>query len=393
MTAAAFCENAEVTLLERNEKLGKKLYITGKGRCNLTNNCALYEFLPHIVRGEKFMMSSLSAFPPAALMEFVGSTGLRLKTERGNRVFPASDKSSDVLKAFAQKADKPNVTVRLNTRVLSVRKENGMFVVGTNDGELTFDRLIVATGGKSYPATGSTGDGYAVAAAFGHTVVPTVPALVAVELADDVKPLEGLSLRNVCVTVKAGGHSFSETGEMLFTDRGVSGPIVLRLSSRINRERLKGAALSVDLKPALVPYTLDERIVGDFGEYANKDLVNILHGLFPKALIPYVLRQSGIRSNVKCHSVTRDERFALGFTIKNLMFEIKGLADISTAVVTSGGVDLKEINPKTMESKRCENLYFAGEVLDVDALTGGFNIQCAAATGRAAGLAASGENI
>ncbi len=388
MMAAAFCENAEVTLFERNEKTGKKLYITGKGRCNLTNNCALYEFYPNIVNGQKFMISALTAFPPQELMAFLGKYGLRMKTERGNRVFPVSDKSSDVIKTLVRAAESSGTEIKLNTRVISVKKENGIFIVATDCGEYKFDNVIVATGGVSYSSTGSTGDGYGIARSFGHTVSEPRPGLCAIELEDDVRSLQGLSLKNVRATVKAGGKEFTEFGEMLFTESGVSGPVILTLSSYVNRLPLSGAALSIDFKPALSPETLDERLSSDFGEMRNKDLANILTSLLPKAVIPRVLSQSGVSPHVKGNSVTREMRFALGYCVKHLKFTVRSLADINTAIITSGGVSLKEINPSTMESKLVEGLYFAGEVLDVDALTGGFNLGCAFATGRAAGIAA-----
>lgn len=388
LMAAAFCKGSEVTILERNEKTGKKIYITGKGRCNVTNNCALYEFFPHILHGQKFMMSSLTAFPPQALMEYLGGLGLRLKTERGNRVFPVSDKSSDVIKALTESALRNGARIETDTEVLSVNKIGDVFEVMTDKGLRSFDRLIVATGGVSYPSTGSTGDGYRIAESFGHTIVRPVPALCAIELQDNVRPLQGLSLRNVRATATFGKKTFSEFGEMLFTDKGVSGPIILTLSSQINRYPLNGAHLVVDFKPALSPETLDERIRSDLGEMPNKELGNILTMLLPKAVIPYVLAQSGLSPKLKGNAVTREQRFALGYSVKNLTFTMRGLADISTAVVTSGGVELKEVDPRTMESKLVPGLYFAGEVLDVDATTGGFNLQCAFATGRAAGIAA-----
>lgn len=386
MLSASFA-TGDVTLLEKNEKLGKKIYITGKGRCNVTNNCALYEFLPNIVNGEKFMMSSLSAFPPPALMEFLAENGVRTKTERGNRVFPVSDKSSDIISALSSAVNKNGCKVCLNTEVTSVKKIDNEFIVTTNNGDFIFDKLIIATGGNSYKATGSTGDGYTIAKNFGHTVTPILPALSAIDLMDDVKSLEGLSLKNVSVTFKVGNKTISRFGEMLFTDKGVSGPIILTLSSLINKYNLKGEKLTIDFKPALAPETLDARLSGDFVEFHNKDLTNVLAGLLPKAIIPYVLAQSRVNGHKKANSITKEERFALGFTIKNLSFKIRSIADPNHAIITSGGVSLKEINPKTMESKIIKGLYFVGEVLDVDALTGGFNLQCAFATGKAAGIA------
>mgnify|MGYP005757990107 CR=1 FL=1 len=390
LAAAAFC-GGDTAIVERNEKVGKKLYITGKGRCNLTNNCALYEFFPNIVRGEKFMISSLTAFPPQALMEFMGENGLRLKTERGGRVFPASDKSSDVIKTLLRAAESRGAKILLDTRVLGVTKDGGGFAVHTDKGDLRFDRLIVATGGLGYPSTGSTGDGYEIARSFGHSIVPAVPGLAPLLLKDDVSPLRGLSLRNVRATVTAGGKSVSEFGEMLFTDDGVSGPIILTLVSRTNRLPLAGAKLSVDLKPALSPDTLDDRLTSDLGEMRNKDIANILTMLMPKALIPYVLERSGVPPHVKGNSVTRAQRYAVGFCVKNLTFTIERADDVKKAIITSGGVDLKEVDPRTMESKLVPGLYFAGEVLDVDALTGGYNLQCAFATGRSAGIAAGSK--
>lgn len=388
IVAAAFCgKTADVTLFERNEKIGKKIYITGKGRCNLTNNCALYEFYPNIVHGQKFMISALTAFPPQSLMEFLGTYGLRMKTERGNRVFPVSDKSSDVIKALVRAAEESGADIKLNTRVLSVKKD-GNFKVQTDSGNYEFDRVIVATGGMSYKSTGSTGDGYEIARSFGHTLTEPRAALSAIDLKDDVKDLQGLSLKNVRATIKAGGKEYSEFGEMLFTDCGVSGPVILTLSSFINRYDIGGSALYIDFKPALSPETLDERLTSDFGEMRNKDLANILTSLLPKAVIPHVLSQCGVSPYIKGHSVTREMRYALGYCVKHLRFTVKGLADIDRAIVTSGGVELKEINPSTMESKLVSGLYFAGEVLDVDALTGGYNLSCAFATGRCAGIAA-----
>ncbi len=388
IVAAAFCgKTADVTLFERNEKIGKKIYITGKGRCNLTNNCALYEFYPNIVHGQKFMISALTAFPPQSLMEFLGTYGLRMKTERGNRVFPVSDKSSDVIKALVRAAEESGADIKLNTRVLSVKKD-GNFKVQTDSGNYEFDRVIVATGGMSYKSTGSTGDGYEIARSFGHTLTEPRAALSAIDLKEDVKDLQGLSLKNVRATIKAGGKEYSEFGEMLFTDCGVSGPVILTLSSFINRYDIGGSTLYIDFKPALSPETLDERLTSDFGEMRNKDLANILTSLLPKAVIPHVLSQCGVSPYVKGHSVTREMRYALGYCVKHLRFTVKGLADIDRAIVTSGGVELKEINPSTMESKLVSGLYFAGEVLDVDALTGGYNLSCAFATGRCAGIAA-----
>ena len=391
MMAAATIRAESVTLFERNEKLGKKIYITGKGRCNITNNSPVYEFVENIVCGGKFMMSSLSAFQPPSVMEFLGENGLKTKTERGSRVFPITDKSSDVIKAFSSAITRNNVDIRLNEQVKRISKHKEEFVVVTIDGEYTFDRVLIATGGVSYKSTGSTGDGYQFANAFGHSITEPVPALTSIELESDVKPLEGLSLKNVRATVFADGKSVNEFGEMLFTDSGVSGPIILTLSSYVNRLNLFGGKLLIDFKPALSPETLDDRLLSDIGEMPNKSIINILPSLLPKSVIPFVLSQSRIDGNTKGHSLTKESRFALGYSVKNLHFKIKGLADINYAIITSGGVKTTEVNPKTMESKLIKGLFFAGEVIDIDALTGGYNLQIALSTGFAAGKYISEE--
>lgn len=391
MMAAATISGHDVTLLEKNEKLGKKLYITGKGRCNITNNTPIYEFVDNVVNGKKFLLSSLNAFPPPSVMEFLDNNGLRTKTERGGRVFPVTDKSSDVIKAFAKAIENNGVNVKLNEPAKSVRKDGDLFKVKTSLGEYTFDRVIIATGGVSYKSTGSTGDGCRFAKIFGHNVIDTAPGLCAIELYDDVKPLEGLSLKNVKATVTSEGKTVSKFGEMLFTDSGVSGPIILTLSSYINRFCLDGTKMLIDFKPALAPETLDERIQSDIGEMPNKNMYNILTELLPKAIIPYVLAQCGVSGELKGHSLTKEKRFALGYSVKNLHFKIKKLADINEAIITAGGVKTSEINSKTMESRLVKGLFFAGEVLDIDALTGGYNLQLALSTGYAAGRYAAEE--
>lgn len=395
--AAANC-GATVTLLEKNEKLGKKLYISGKGRCNLTNSCSVADFLPNVVTNTKFLQGALNRFSPQSTMDFCSEHGLPIKIERGNRVFPSSDKSSDVIKTFARALDETNVAVQLNTEVESVTYTNGAFQLQTTSGTQFFDKVIVATGGYSYRATGSDGFGYKVADAFGHNLVRIKPALCRI-LCKGTSVLEGLSLKNVAVSFVAGGKCIaSEFGEMLFTDDGVSGPAVLTLSSRITshvcnvpKQALYDARICIDLKPALSAETLDARVLRDFAERMNKNFENSLDALVPARLADVVVRQSGISPDKKVNQISAAERENLVNTLKNLVFPFVALDDVNGAIVTSGGVDVREINPKTMQSKLQQGLYFAGEVLDVDALTGGFNIQIALSTGYVCGISAARE--
>ena len=380
---------AEVTLFDKNEKLGKKLYISGKGRCNLTNDCSARDFFSNVVTNPKFLFGAINKFPPQEVMEFCQSRGLPLKTERGNRVFPASDKSSDVIKLFATELSRKGVQIRLNTEILAVECQENAFLLTTITDIILFDRVIVATGGVSYSATGSTGDGYRFAEFFGHKTVELKPALCRI-LCNGTKQLEGLSLKNVTVSLMSGGKTIaSEFGEMLFTDDGVSGPTALSLSSKINRLQKGSYTLSIDLKPALDMDKLDARLLRDFTERMNKDFINSLDALLPERLIKEVAERSGIPFGKKVHQITAAERAKLAHTIKNLQFSFVGLDDIEYGIVTAGGVDVKEINPSTMESKLCKGLFFAGEVMDVDAYTGGFNIQIALSTGYVAGLSAA----
>ena len=381
---------AEVTLFEKNEKLGKKLYISGKGRCNVTNDCETREFFLNVATNSRFLFSAIHKFSPQDTIDFCQSRGLNLKTERGNRVFPCSDKSSDVIRLFADELRKNGVLVRLNTEIISVVFQENHFLLTTITDIVSFDRVIIATGGLSYSATGSTGDGYGMAKKFGHGVVALKPALCRI-LCDGAKELEGLSLRNVEVSLtnSDGAKIESEFGEMLFTDDGVSGPAVLTLSSRINKLPKGNYRISIDLKPALSVEKLDERVLRDFSERMNKDFINSLDALLPERLIKMVAIQSGIPFDKKVNQITAQERSRLVFALKNLHFPYVGLDNIEYGIVTSGGVDVKEINPSTMESKIQSGLYFAGEVMDVDAYTGGFNIQIALSTGYVAGKSAA----
>lgn len=391
MAAITAAQNgAEVWLFEKNEKLGKKMYISGKGRCNLTNECSTRDFFANVVSNPKFLFGAINRFSPHDTIEFCVSRGLQLKTERGNRVFPASDKSSDVIKLFSNAVVRQDVKVALNTQILSVEYQENTFLLTTISDILSFDSVILATGGLSYSATGSTGDGYKFAQSFGHNIVELKSALCRI-LCGGVSSLEGLSLKNVNVSVigSNGTSIASEFGEMLFTADGISGPAVLSLSSKINRSSLYGAKVSIDLKPALDSNKLDARILRDFSERSNKDFINSLDALLPERLIKVVALQSGISFEKKVHQITAVERQRLVYTLKNLQFPFEHLDKIEYGIVTAGGVDVKEINPSTMESKLVKGLYFAGELIDVDALTGGFNIQIALSTGFVAGQSAS----
>ena len=381
MCAIKAAENHQVTIFEKNEKLGKKLFITGKGRCNLTNYCDEREFLRNIVNNSSFMYSSIYSFSPFTTYYYFEELGLPLKVERGNRVFPASDKSSDVIKAYEKKLKALGVKINLNYEVTSIDKVDDKFIL---NGREKFDKVVIASGGISYKLTGSTGDGYKFAKDFGHKVIDQVPGLIGINLKNNFS-LAGLTLKNVELKVLKDKKILSrEFGEMLFTHRGISGPIVLTTSSKINR--LKDFEMFLDLKPALEPEKLDARILRDFSENQNKNIENVMRSLLPKDLISYVLYSAGISGDEKVNQITKIERENLVKTIKNFELKFDSLDDIDRAIVTSGGVDVKDIDPKTMESKKVSGLYFIGEVLDLDGLTGGFNIQIANSTGYSCGI-------
>ena len=381
MCAIKAAENHQVTIFEKNEKLGKKLFITGKGRCNLTNYCDEREFLKNIVNNSSFMYSSIYSFSPFTTYYYFEELGLPLKVERGNRVFPASDKSSDVIRAYEKKLKALGVKINLNYEVTSIEKVDGKFII---NGREKFDKVIIASGGISYKLTGSTGDGYKFAKDFGHKVIDQVPGLIGINLKNNFS-LAGLTLKNVELKVLKDKKILSrEFGEMLFTHRGISGPIVLTTSSKINR--LKDFEMYLDLKPALDPEKLDARILRDFHENQNKNLENVMKSLLPRDLIIYVLEGAGISGDKKVNQITKEDRESLVKTIKNFELKFDSLDDIDRAIVTSGGVDVKDIDPKTMESKKVKGLYFIGEVLDLDGLTGGFNIQIANSTGYSCGI-------
>ena len=395
MAAYAAAENGhQVTLLEKNEKLGKKIYITGKGRCNLTNAVQPAEFLENVVRGKKFLTGALYAFSPERTVEFFERHGLRTKTERGNRVFPVSDKASDVTKTLEKACKNQGVEIRLNEevkRLIIAMPDEGVTprVVGveTAMGERSYDEVIVATGGLSYPSTGSTGDGYRFARECGLTVTDLKPGLCGLNLKGDFfRDLQGLTLKNVTLRAYVGEKKiYDGFGEALFTHFGISGPIVISLSSLINRVNLNSVSLYLDLKPALDESTLDKRILRDFEAYKNKQISNALVDLLPQKLIPVVLRAAKISEKKPVHAVTKEERAALVKALKNFPMQILSLRDFSEAIVTAGGVDLSQINPKDMTVKNVDGLRYCGEVLDVDAYTGGFNLQIAFSTGFLAG--------
>ena len=377
----------KVVLIEKNEKLGKKLYITGKGRCNVTNDCDEREFLENVVTNPKFLTSAVYKFPPSEFYKFLNEK-VPLKIERGNRVFPLSDKASDITACLEKYCKQAGVEIKLNEKVLKINATNGKITgVTTDKSEYKANRVIVCTGGLSYPSTGSTGDGYKFAADLGIAVVPPVAALCGFNLkGEDFKPLQGISLKNVSFTAEFNGKVvYTAFGEALFTHFGISGPIVISASSYLNRKDLKSVVFTLDLKPALTEEQLDARILRDFEKFKGRAVKNSLDDLLLKAFIPLALKSAGISGEIKNSTLSREDRKKLVHTIKNLKFYPASLRGVSEAIVTSGGVSVKEINPSTMESKKIKGLYFAGEVLDIDALTGGFNITAAACTAFVAG--------
>lgn len=393
---AAEC-GASVLLLEKNEKTGKKLFITGKGRCNLTNACDTEELFQNVVHNAKFLYSAFYGFSNFMVMDFFENAGCHIKVERGNRVFPVSDHSSDVIRAMEKKLQEKGVEICLHTEVKDVLYQNNKItgVILKNGQREMADAVVIATGGISYPSTGSTGDGYMMAERAGHTVVGTAPALVPFEISGmDCKELQGLSLKNVqaeLILKQTGKCVYKGFGEMLFTHFGVSGPLILSASSYY--EKTKGDyLLRLDLKPALTEEQLDKRILRDFEENKNKCFKNALGGLFPTKLIPVMIRLSHIDPEKPVHEITKEERKHFAAVIKGWQMDVSGTRDFKEAIITRGGVNVKEVNPSTMGSKKMKGLYFAGEVLDLDALTGGFNLQIAWSTGYLAGESAATDN-
>ena len=392
-----------VILIEKMKSLGRKLLITGKGRCNITSSLPIEDFIKNTPGNGKFLFSCYQSFTNEDIIKFLKEEGLEVKEERGNRIFPVTDHSQDVLNCFIKKLKKNNVEIHYDEKVeeiLYTEKEGEKIVTGikTNKEKIDADKVILATGGKSYPLTGSTGDGYRLAEKLGHTIKDVKPSLVPLEIyeKDICKELQGLSLRNVSIKLidsEKNKHIYEDFGEMLFTHFGVSGPIILSASAHLVRyknidEKYKNRLIKlvIDFKPALSEQKLEARILRDFDELKNKQYKNSLDKLLPQKLIPVIIKESKIEPTKKVNEITREERRNLVHLLKNFTLEIKSLRPIEEAIITSGGINIKEINPKTMESKIVKNLYFAGEIIDVDSYTGGFNLQIAYSTGYVAGL-------
>ena len=403
MAAITAKENKnDVVIIEKNNQLGKKLLITGKGRCNITSSLEMEEFIKNTPGNGMFLYSAYQKYTNKDIIQFLKEQGLEVKEERGNRIFPITDKSIDVLKCFTKKIKELNIEIKYNTKVKeilieSAEGENKVVGIKTDTEILKADKIILATGGKSYPLTGSTGDGYKLAQKLGHTITPIKPSLVPLETYDknECKELQGLSLRNVGIKLldkEKNKTIYEDFGEMLFTHFGVSGPTILSASAHLvrykNIERLleeKKIVLEIDLKPALENKKLNDRILRDFEEVKNKQFKNSLDKLLPQKLIPIIIKRSKINPNKKVNEITKKEREELIKTIKDFEILIKDFRPIEEAIITSGGISIKEINPKTMESKKVNGLYLAGEIIDVDSYTGGFNLQIAYSTGYVAG--------
>lgn len=385
-TAALY--GAEVTIFEQNKFLGKKLAITGKGRCNVTNNCSTDEFLENVTKNPRFLYSALRAFSTDDTISFFEKNGVPLKTERGKRVFPESDKAKDIVNAMKKYADSAKT---VNEKVKKISKsENGFIVSGEK--EYFFDKVIIATGGKSYPLTGSDGSGYKLATKLGHKVTELIPSLIPIESSSSIcRDMQGLSLKNISITVsdKNGKALYSDFGEMMFTHFGVTGPVILSASSRIRNQKINELTLHIDLKPALDEKTLDARLLSDFNSQKNKDFINSLSALLPAKMIEPFISVTKIDPRKKVNLITKEERKLILNTLKDFKIPLSDLRPIEEAIITSGGVDVKEISPGTMESKLVPGLYFAGEIIDVDAYTGGFNLQIAFSTGYLAGKSAA----
>ncbi len=398
MAAVSAAENgAQAVLIERNDRLGRKLRITGKGRCNVTNHCDRDEFLTHVPTNPRFLYAALAAMEPADTMRFFEGLGVPLKTERGKRVFPVSDRADDIADALVRYCRELGVTV-VHTRATGIRTESGRAVgVETEEGMIPADAVIVCTGGRSYPKTGSDGDGYRFAQAVGHTVTDIRPSLVPlVEQGTICAELQGLSLRNVTLRVTDltnGKTVYEDFGELLFTHFGLSGPIVLSASAHLTDIEPGRYEAEIDLKPALDRNTLDARLLSDFSKYSNRDFVNALDDLLPQKMIAPIVRLCGIDPRKKVHSVTKEERGRLAELLKCFRIPLRGTRPIDEAIITRGGVPVREVDPKTMMSKKVSGLYFAGEILDVDAYTGGFNLQIAFSTATLAGRNAAAEAV
>jgi predicted Rossmann fold flavoprotein len=392
-SATAASKGATVTLLERMDRPGRKLRICGKGRGNIGNTAPLNEFLTHFGKNFRFLRPALSHFFTTDTVELLNDLGVPTKEERGGRLFPVSDSAQDLVDAFVRNARTNGVTIRTGCRVRGVKRKDERFEVTFGTQTLTADRIILTTGGASYPATGSTGDGYELAKSLGHAIVPIAPALVPlITTGDTASKLQGLSLKNVRVELRVDGKKAGEDmGEMLFTHFGLSGPLILTLSKAAVRavDQGKKTEILIDLKPALDTAKLDARLLRDLAEHGKMHLENLLRGLMPPKLIPVCLEQTRLAGDKAAHQISSEERKRLRLWLKELRFTVCGYRPMREAIITSGGVDLSEVNPKTMESKVCPGLFLAGEVLDMDADTGGFNLQAAMSTGYLAGLSAS----
>ena len=369
----------EVTIFDKNEKCGKKLYITGKGRCNLANDCEKEVFFNNVVNGNKFMFSAINQISPKEIISYFENNGLRTKTERGGRVFPASDKSSDVIKTLQKLCNKCCIKLNEEVKTIDFDANANKFIVKTSVNNYYFDKVVIATGGKTYPLTGSTGDGFKFAKQFGHNIIAIKPALVPIELNDSfVKQLQGVSLKNVTLYCETNKKIYQFFGEMMFTDKGITGPIVLSISSYINKDTVKN--LYIDFKPALSKEQLKERLERDISENNNKTMITLIKSYLPKSVGEIFLKKLNIPFDQKVKSLTLLQKNQFVDMFKNFGITYKKLYPLETGIITSGGVDLKEINPKTMESKLQKGLYFIAEVLDVDCLTGGFNLTTAFST-------------
>ena len=391
MAASTAADNgAEVILLEKQHRLGRKLLITGKGRCNITNDCDVEELIENVPTNGKFLYSAFYTFTNYDAVNMFNSLGLETKIERGKRVFPKSDKALDVVKAFEKLVNSKKVKVILNAKVNKVVAKNSKVekVIYNNNQEIKCDSVIIATGGMSYPLTGSTGDGYKFASALGHTIIPTKPSLIGIEVQEGfVRDLEKLALRNVAIKVLNSKNKkiYDDFGELEFTKNGLDGPIIKSASCRMKDTSKENYKIILDLKPALDEEKLDKRIIRDFEKYTNKDFENSLGDLLPKKFIPIIVELSEIPKHLKVNQISKKQRLNLVHLLKNITFTVKRYRPIEEAIVTSGGVKVSEINASTMESKLIKNLFFAGEVIDVDAYTGGFNLQIAYSTAYLAG--------
>lgn len=400
MAAITAAENGnDVTIIEKMPLFGKKLLITGKGRCNITSSLYMSEFIKNTPGNGKFLYSAFQNYTNQDIIEFLRKQGLKVKEERGNRIFPVTDKSVDVLNCFKKRIDELKINYKLNTRVEKILvKNNEILAVRTDREIIQTDKVILATGGKSYPLTGSTGDGYKIAKDIGHTIVPIKPSLVPMEVYEKemCKKLQGLSLRNVEVKIVDNDRKkvvYEDFGEMIFTHFGISGPTILSGSAHLVKYKdidyllqKKYIQLKIDLKPALTEEQLDDRILRDFNEFKNKQFKHSLDKLLPQKMIPVIIELSKIDENKKVNEITKEERKRLVFLLKNFIITIKNFRPVEEAIITCGGINTKEIDPKTMESKIIKGLYFAGEIIDVDSYTGGFNLQIAYSTGYTAGM-------